>query len=846
MDVSRLQLLAIIVTAGLFILVFELVRQRRLLERYALLWLFASAVLLGALDLARRAGGARVGGRDLLRAVGAVRGRVRLRARAAAALLARDLAPGRADQGAGPAHRPAPARGRRAAQAASATPSRPRPEPGRAHLARVDARSRSSSSPTTRARDLPATLAALRPQLADGDELLVVDNASPDDPASVAAATRACCGWSATSASRAAATRARRRPRRRCCSSSTPTPSPPRAASTRCAPPPTRSPAGARGRRSCRWPAANEVNTRGGDVHLLGIGWVGRLRRAGGRGRPAHREVAFASGAALVVRRGAWDAVGGFDPDYFMYGEDLDLSLRLRLAGWGVGLVPRRGSSTTTSSPRATHKWFFLERNRWWTVLGAYPGRCCGAAARAAGRRAGAARRRRARRLAARRSCARRPPCCARCPGRCAGGGGAGGRDASARSEFAAALTAGARLALPRRAAAAIRPLAAAQAAYWRLVRRALAVHVGFDLLFLVPGADRRARDLRPRADARARCGAARPASSPRFVNRETAAAGPGFWTECAARGRAVARLRRRARIAGRWASSPRCRGRRAGVDVLHSPANFAPLNGAVRARADVHDVLCRRAARAPCRRRCGWGPIAARHRGRAARATGSSPVSHTAAADVARELQPAGGPHLGRAQRRDARRRRRRRGAAPTLGPGRAAARARGRDRPPAQEPRGAAGGPRADPAGPRPLLAFAGHGTDAGALRARAPSSASTTTCGCSARSDDLEALYAAAAPAHRDPLRGLRPAGARGDGPRRAGRVLGPAGAARGRRRRRRLPRPPRPRHDRPRDHGRRSAMSSACAGRPGAGGSGFTWAAAAARPPPSTSAPPEVRA
>ena len=47
MDVSRLQLLAILVTAGLFVLVFELVRQRRLLERYALLWLFASVILLG-------------------------------------------------------------------------------------------------------------------------------------------------------------------------------------------------------------------------------------------------------------------------------------------------------------------------------------------------------------------------------------------------------------------------------------------------------------------------------------------------------------------------------------------------------------------------------------------------------------------------------------------------------------------------------------------------------------------------------------------------------------------------------------------------------------------------------
>jgi hypothetical protein len=46
-DVSRLQILAIVVTGGLFALVFELVRQRRLLERYALLWLFSSAVLLG-------------------------------------------------------------------------------------------------------------------------------------------------------------------------------------------------------------------------------------------------------------------------------------------------------------------------------------------------------------------------------------------------------------------------------------------------------------------------------------------------------------------------------------------------------------------------------------------------------------------------------------------------------------------------------------------------------------------------------------------------------------------------------------------------------------------------------
>jgi NO-binding membrane sensor protein with MHYT domain len=44
---SRVQIVAILVTAGLFLVVFELVRRRRLMERYALLWLVSAAILLG-------------------------------------------------------------------------------------------------------------------------------------------------------------------------------------------------------------------------------------------------------------------------------------------------------------------------------------------------------------------------------------------------------------------------------------------------------------------------------------------------------------------------------------------------------------------------------------------------------------------------------------------------------------------------------------------------------------------------------------------------------------------------------------------------------------------------------
>jgi hypothetical protein len=44
---SRIQVVSIVAMAGVFALVLELVRRRRLMERYALLWLFASTVLLG-------------------------------------------------------------------------------------------------------------------------------------------------------------------------------------------------------------------------------------------------------------------------------------------------------------------------------------------------------------------------------------------------------------------------------------------------------------------------------------------------------------------------------------------------------------------------------------------------------------------------------------------------------------------------------------------------------------------------------------------------------------------------------------------------------------------------------
>jgi hypothetical protein len=56
---------------------------------------------------------------------------------------------------------------------------------------------------------------------------------------------------------------------------------------------------------------------------------------------PATGEQSWASGFFLAVRRSAFEAVGGFDTALFTYGNDVDLSWRLRLHGHRVVHAPR-------------------------------------------------------------------------------------------------------------------------------------------------------------------------------------------------------------------------------------------------------------------------------------------------------------------------------------------------------------------------------------------------------------------------------------------------------------------------------------------------------------------------
>lgn len=118
--------------------------------------------------------------------------------------------------------------------------------------------------------------------------------------------------------------------------------------------------------------AGERINSAGNPIHFTGIVW------AGGHGRPLDqvappREVSALSGACLAIPLRQWRRIGGFPPEFFMYHEDADVAVRLRLAGEAVGIEPSAVVAHDYDFSASADKWRWLERNRLAFVLRTYP-----------------------------------------------------------------------------------------------------------------------------------------------------------------------------------------------------------------------------------------------------------------------------------------------------------------------------------------------------------------------------------------------------------------------------------------------------------------------------------------
>lgn len=112
------------------------------------------------------------------------------------------------------------------------------------------------------------------------------------------------------------------------------------------------------------------VNAGDNPLHINGVSWAGHYGELAELG--ASRDAAVVSGAATLVRTTAWDSIGGMNADYFLYHDDVELSLRLWISGWRVLFQPAAVVEHDYEFEKGNEKWFYLERNRAWTILTVY------------------------------------------------------------------------------------------------------------------------------------------------------------------------------------------------------------------------------------------------------------------------------------------------------------------------------------------------------------------------------------------------------------------------------------------------------------------------------------------
>jgi len=119
----------------------------------------------------------------------------------------------------------------------------------------------------------------------------------------------------------------------------------------------------------------NTFDGTGDVLHASGIAYRSNYGRP--RTTPPPLGESFAAcGAAMLVRREAFEAVGGFDERYFCYFEDVDLGFRLRLAGWRIlqspdAIVAHVGGGVAGARNAFTD--FHGARNRTWTFIKCMP-----------------------------------------------------------------------------------------------------------------------------------------------------------------------------------------------------------------------------------------------------------------------------------------------------------------------------------------------------------------------------------------------------------------------------------------------------------------------------------------
>lgn len=107
-----------------------------------------------------------------------------------------------------------------------------------------------------------------------------------------------------------------------------------------------------------------KINTLGNIMHYLGFGFTSNYQE---EDRPieGYPEIkGYASGCSFIIRREVFEKIGGYDEEYFMYHDDVELSWKTKLHGDKIVLAPESIIYHKYEFSRSIRMLYYMERNR--------------------------------------------------------------------------------------------------------------------------------------------------------------------------------------------------------------------------------------------------------------------------------------------------------------------------------------------------------------------------------------------------------------------------------------------------------------------------------------------------
>lgn len=115
------------------------------------------------------------------------------------------------------------------------------------------------------------------------------------------------------------------------------------------------------------------INSLGNVIHFLGFGFTDGYGEED-REIIGYPEIkGYASGCSFIIRPETLNKIGGYNEEYYMYHDDLEISLKAKLAGYKIILAPLSVIYHKYEFARSAKMIYYMERNRYLTLMTFFP-----------------------------------------------------------------------------------------------------------------------------------------------------------------------------------------------------------------------------------------------------------------------------------------------------------------------------------------------------------------------------------------------------------------------------------------------------------------------------------------